>query len=210
MKRFNDYDYWRFSGYNSYFAVRCPRCGAEASVTIAPPEGEDADKKWLWHRGKIAFKCGGCGAIERKEPVIYRYTADAFCSDCERAFSADVTQIWRTESKAHIPCPRCGRMRLGAVRKIACDYYNSMVIKDGRDPHFGYELFYRGEFKGKLVWAINAEHLQYLIDYISADLRIDAPKRYGAKSQSDHLPTFMKIAKNRRATLKVLSKMRPR
>lgn len=48
-------------------------------------------------------------------------------------------------------------------------------------------------FYNKLVWALNREHLHYLMDYLSADLR--------GKSFSTY--TIMKTAKNRKGIVKV-------
>ena len=61
-------------------------------------------------------------------------------------------------------------------------------------------------FQGKPVWALNREHLAYLIDYLSADQR-EKPLGIPRKTQADHLPTFMKTAKNRERIVKLLKKM---
>ena len=52
----------------------------------------------------------------------------------------------------------------------------------------------------------NREHLAYLIDYLSADLR-EKPLGRAKKTQSDSLPTFMKTAKNRERIVKLLKKL---
>lgn len=63
-------------------------------------------------------------------------------------------------------------------------------------------------FYNKLVWALNWEHLHYLIHYLSADLREKPFSTYTImKTQADHLPTFMKIAKNRKGIVKALEKI---
>ncbi|MDR2153227.1 MAG: hypothetical protein LBO72_10430 [Helicobacteraceae bacterium] len=204
MKRFNDLSYWSFSAYGAYFAVVCPRCRKRAAAIVETGE----EKRRYWRYGdRIVFKCAECGAIETKESCNFRYTAYAFCNECNRPFSADVTQAIKIDSAARIACPKCGKFCHGVVRKIVRHCYSELVIKDGRDPHFGYELFYSAVFRGKLIWALNEEHLEYLINYISADLRVKSPNIDGYKLQSDHLPTFMKIAKNRRGILTVLRKM---
>ena len=50
------------------------------------------------------------------------------------------------------------------------------------------------------------EHLAYLISYLSADLR-EKPSGSPKKTQADHLPTFMKTAKNRERIVKLLKKL---
>lgn len=59
---------------------------------------------------------------------------------------------------------------------------------------------------GKPVWALNREHLAYLIGYLSAGLREKPPGR-AKMTQADHLPTFMKTAKNRERIVKLLRQM---
>lgn len=85
-------------------------------------------------------------------------------------------------------------------------------IRDAKDPYFRYSLYYQTSFKGKTVWAFNQEHLQYLIDYISADLRTVAfdfrERNKTMRSQSDFLPAFMKSAKNRDGISKLLTKLK--
>ena len=65
---------------------------------------------------------------------------------------------------------------------------------------------YKRQFQGKPVWALNREHLAYLIGYLSADLREKPPGR-AKMTQADHLPTFMKTAKNRERIVKLLKKL---
>ena len=59
----------------------------------------------------------------------------------------------------------------GAVHKTAQVSFCTAEIQDGREPWFGLELWFLTFFRGKPVWALNREHLIYLIDYLSADLR---------------------------------------
>lgn len=83
-------------------------------------------------------------------------------------------------------------------------------VRQGRDPYFHYPLYFRGGFRGKPVWALNREHLRYLIDYLSADLRAVPAghlERSGMRSQSDRLPAFMKSAKNREGMVKLLTRL---
>ena len=77
---------------------------------------------------------------------------------------------------------------------------------DGREPYFGLELWFLTSFQGKPVWALNREHLAYLIDYLSADLR-EKPSGSQKKTQADHLPTLMKTAKNRERIVTLLKKL---
>ena len=77
----------------------------------------------------------------------------------------------------------------GEVHKTAEAFSYIGEIRDGREPYFGLELWFLTSFQGKPVWALNREHLAYLIDYLSADLR-EKPSGSQKKTQADHLPTF--------------------
>ena len=80
-------------------------------------------------------------------------------------------------------------------------------IKGGREPFLGLELQLLTEYRGKLVWALNREHLTYLINYISADLREKPLYSNTIRTQADMLPAFLKTAKNRKGIIKCLEKM---
>ena len=96
-------------------------------------------------------------------------------------------------SGIQVKCPKCH----GA----------GVVTADDDNAYFRYlELWFLTSFQGKPVWALNREHLAYLISYLSADLR-EKPMGRAKKTQADHLPTFMKTAKNRERIVKLLKKM---
>ena len=94
----------------------------------------------------------------------------------------------------------------GKVHKTVEAFSYAAEINKGKEPWFGLELWFLTSFQRKPIWAINREHLTYLIDYLSADLR-EKPTGRRKKTQSDHLPTFMKTAKNRERIVKLLEKM---
>lgn len=94
----------------------------------------------------------------------------------------------------------------GEVHKTAEAFSYIGEIRDGREPYFGLELWFLTSFQGKPVWALNREHLAYLIDYLSADLR-EKPLGSPKKTQADHLPSFMKTAKNRERIVKLLKRL---
>ena len=94
----------------------------------------------------------------------------------------------------------------GEVHKTAEAFSYIADIQGGREPYFGLELWFLTSFQGKPVWALTQEHLAYLIDYLSADLREKPPGR-AKMPQADYLPTFMKTAKNRERIVKLLRKI---
>jgi DNA-directed RNA polymerase subunit RPC12/RpoP len=195
VKRFTDrpyYEFCTFALHDSGIAVRCPKCGGLALVTL-----ED-DTLWL--------RCTGCGERQQKSKYGQRYDVHAYCAECGRYFRTDLDDAKnRHFSKLHVACPHCGTLAAGDVHTTGCRWWTYGEIKDGKEPYFGCPLYYQENFRGNPIWAVNREHLQYMIDYIDADLRQEAP---GAKmTQSDHLPAFMKSAKNRSGIVKALRKM---
>jgi hypothetical protein len=103
-------------------------------------------------------------------------------------------------------CPYCGALNQGKVHSTEKNWWGYGAIEGGKEPYFGFPLYFQSAFGGKLIWAVNREHLQYLIDYLEADLR-EEPNNYRGMCQADHLPDFMKRAKNREGVVKALRKL---
>ena len=85
----------------------------------------------------------------------------------------------------------------GEVHKTAEAFSYIADIQKGRELYFGLELWFLTSFQGNPVWALNREHLA---------LR-EKPLGSQKKTQADHLPTFMKTAKNRERIVKLLKKL---
>ena len=74
--------------------------------------------------------------------------------------------------------------------------WDGAEIQGGKDPWFGLELWFLTSFQGKPVWALNREHLAYLIDYRSADLR-EKPSGSQKKTQADVYKRQVYISRGR-------------
>ena len=196
MKRIIDEPYFTYSAYNamtSGIQVKCPKCHGYGIVTT---DQENA-----------CFRCLCCGHNVSREQTIYRYDVHNCCKNCGRYYRVEIED----EERQHFPalrvvCPYCGTAMSGKVHKTAEGLLYAGEIRDGREPFFGMELWFLTSFQGKPVWALNREHLMYLIDYLSADLR-EKPSGRAKKTQADHLPTFMKTSKNRERIVRLLKKM---
>ena len=148
-------------------------------------------------------KCHGMGIVTADEGSAYFNQ----CKNCGRYYRVDIEETAKQHFSAlHVKCPYCGTMMSGEVHKTVEAFSYAAEINKGKEPWFGLELWFLTSFQGKPIWAINREHLTYLIDYLSADMR-EKPMGRGKKTQSDHLPTFMKTAKNRERIVKLLEKM---
>lgn len=112
-----------------------------------------------------------------------------------------------------VVCPKCGKagiVHFDKEHNVAIFQCEACYAKK-EIPYFQYALYFQACFRGKTIWALNREHLQYLIDFLSADIRTVQPDFYKIyktmHSQSDILPTFMKTAKNRDKIVKLLIKL---
>ena len=197
MKRFVDKHFFTYSAYTartSAINVKCPKCSGFGIVTI------DEEKAY--------FKCTECGGSCIKERKVYKYDVHNQCEGCGRYYRVDIIE----KDKQHfnvlnVNCPYCSYVMQGKIHKTEKAYSYTGEIKNACEPYFGYELWFLTSYDNKLMWAVNREHLVYLIDYLSADLR-EKPVGYKAmKTQSHSLPTFMKVAKNRKGIVKKLEKL---
>lgn len=164
--------------------VRCPRCGGLGMVTASETSAR--------------FCCGGCG-LERSRPRgERRCRVEGCCPRCGR--------YYRVELPGDPPfpvlntaCPHCGLVTPGRVqRAVSCPSIGE--VRGGREPFFGLELWFLARCGGGLVWALNREHLAWLIDYLSAGLRPGGSR----------LPGFLKSAKARRRVVRCLERMQRR
>ena len=196
MKRVIDKPYSTYcahSAVTSNIEVKCPKCGGLGIIS--------SDEK------TAVFKCTVCGSLAREECVAYRYHVANRCKSCGRYYRVPVaSERGRHFSILNVPCLYCGHIMPGEVLKKASALSCYCEIQNACEPFFGYELWFLAYYKNKPVWAVNREHLNYLIEYLSADLR-EKPAGYPMQNQADHLPAFMKAAKNREGLMKLLRKM---
>lgn len=197
MKRIIDKPYFTYSAataITSKIYVKCPKCYGLGMVT--------AD------RDTACFKCTSCGSSATKERKIYRYDVHNQCENCGRYYRIDITEKReQCFNMLHVTCPFCGYMMSGEVHKTAEKFTYLGEVKNACEPFFGFELWFLTFFRNKPVWALNRDHLAYLIDYLSADLREKPPEYQAMNTQAAHLPTFMKTAKNRDRIVKLLKMM---
>ena len=192
-----------YGAYNVYsvlkktgLCVACPRCGGMGLVT----SGE----------GQYRFQCTRCGHARTKRLGGYRFRVQNLCLSCGRYYNAPIHDPRQQAFPVlRVPCPYCGFMMPGRVEKTgqAVWYGGDGALRRGQDPIFGFDLWFLASLDGKPVWALNREHLSYLIGYLSAGLREKPFDRPGLRAESDALPAFMKRAKNRGRLVKRLKEL---
>ena len=196
MKRVIDETYGKYSVYTvleTGIDVKCPNCSKRGIVSM---------RDWIYK-----FECTNCNKSMKTDKIQYRYDVHNKCESCGRYYRVDITdEKQKNYPTLRVPCSYCGHVMQGKVQKTQKGYSGSFEhIEKGCEAVFGLELWFLSSFDSKPVWALNREHLVYLIEYLSADLREDPV--IGRRTQADHLPTFMKLGKNRDKIVKLLKDM---
>lgn len=197
VKRFVDEGYFKYTAYNAQkegLEVVCPDCGARAVVTA------DKDTAYL--------RCTKCALRKQQSLQAHVYRVEVLCSNCHRPYRVEVAKDNSSFKKLNVRCPHCDTLNQGEIHKSPdryCYAISSEVV-GGREPYFGLKLWYQISYQGKLIWAVNREHLIYMIDYLSAQLREKCPGP-AMRSQSDRLPAFIRSAKNRDRIVQLLKRL---
>lgn len=193
MTRFYDspWQYSTGSALQTGLMVKCPACGGPGAVT-ADLEG-------------FRFRCERCHKVMQKPRAVFRRKVENLCRSCGRYYRVHLPDEAGHFPVLRVPCPYCGHQMPGRVQQVPSGAYSNYGdVRQGREPYFGLELWFLSSFRGKPVWALNREHLAWLTGYLSAGLRERPPVGYLGRMQSDHLPSYMKTAKNRAGILKCL------
>lgn len=200
VKRFNDVKYHTFSFWTDTVVV-CPECGKAGIVHF--------DKEHY----TALFQCESCYIKKENVPCgNYVFEVTGQCTTTEKYFRMSIPDNKVHGQKIRVKCPYCEEFVIGNVSgKRSLKYIVFKGTRYAEDPFFHYPLYFQASFRGKRIWALNREHLQYLIDYLSADLRTvesDFHEKHNTmRTQSDMLPAFMKTAKNRDGIVKLLTKL---
>ena len=101
-----------------------------------------------------------------------------------------------------VKCEKCGNTENYRTRNIPQEW---KFESDGQpcDSYFGLPLWLIDNFRGNIFWALNYDHLEYLKNYITADIR-ERNNRIGW-TMVEKLPEWMKSGKNRIKLTKVIT-----
>lgn len=130
-----------------------------------------------------------------------------------------------------IKCPACSRKAVAVmqavgikgtyreptykmgVRRLLCPSCGLSKNVTAADSEV-YELWYTTGYRGRRLWAVNLEHLAFLIAWLSGEIRKSDMRfaghthpRFGDRIIAESLPKWMVLAKNRPGVLKCLRKM---
>ena len=196
MSRIVDKPYFTYSAYNaltSGIQVKCPKCHGAGVVTA------DDDNAY--------FRCLSCGHRMTQDRTIYRYDVHNQCKNCGRYYRVDIEDTAKQHFPVlHVTCPYCGTTMSGEVHKTAEAFSYIGEIRDGREPYFRVGTMVFDFISGKTCMGTQPRTSCLSDRYLSAGLREKPPGR-AKMTQADHLPTFMKTAKNRERIVKLLRQM---
>jgi hypothetical protein len=190
MKRFTQPAYSIYYFSDEIF-VKCPKCNGFAKVNITR-ESDYCYKKSL--------NCFECGFMTTKGWFGYWEGFIKFhCGFCGSKIEYSTKKPTKKLSKDMVfCCPRCKVTKRYPLKWYRCNFA-------GRDLYFGLELWLKISVKNQTLWAYNLEHLSYIKDYISSDLREDN-NRY-KYSIITNMPKWMKVAKNRDLLIKKINSL---
>ena len=125
--------------------------------------------------------------------------------------------LWDFLDEFWVVCPSCRQratVRRGNGVQLTCAQcgyietrtsVKQMRLGDAVDSYFHQQLWLQTECCGKLLWAYNPRHLQFLHDFVDAKLRNVGPP--GRRNLGNKLPKWMLLAKNREEVMKAIHKL---
>lgn len=123
------------------------------------------------------------------------------CAVCSKKAIAklDVDQ-----KKAQLFCTNCGTQRQTSTEVSPYGIKGNLRLAPHR--YFEVELWLQHPFKNEVFYALNGEHLDYLEQYIGADLREHKNRTHFTLLEK--LPKFYHEAKNRKGLLAIIQKLK--
>jgi hypothetical protein len=165
--------------------VRCPRCSARAAATSS----------------RVA--CSTCGFARTGDgPMAFGARATAVvqgrCGRCGRKATVE-RSVRGAISPVPVRCEGCGTVTRHGVLRMQ---YTGVP----ESPRFhGLDLWLQTPCEGRVLWAYDAAHLDFLERYVAAGLREQEP---GNASLASRLPAWIKSRKNRGTVTRGLKRLR--
>jgi len=176
----------------------------ENILVICPDCGEDAVVKNEYNYKRATLECNHCDLRKTGlDLMIYKAFVNIYCPVCTHPIRYEQGNLKKKPKNIQVRCDECDSSFQVKPKTEEC--LKSYVKEKGliHDKVFGCPYYFQENFRGKLFWARNREHLLEMENYISSDLRTRLPYRM---QMVERLPTFIKEAKNREAILKILQK----
>jgi hypothetical protein len=123
------------------------------------------------------------------------------CPSCE---NKAVAKAIIENNQVRLYCEHCGYNKQKSTE--ICISGTKGILEMPAHGYFDVELWLQASFKNEIFYAFNGEHLNYLENYISANLREHKDRSHFTLLEK--LPKFYHEAKNRGALLKIIQKLK--
>ncbi|MFI2741487.1 hypothetical protein ACG2LH_01995 [Zhouia sp. PK063] len=150
------------------------------------------------------LKCPNCFHSEKGRKETYLVELNCYCSHCATELNINIPNVNEKKENIAIKCPNCGETENYKPRNVKRQWTYPETEKPS-DSYFGLPLWLTKNFRGNIFWAFNYDHLEYLKDYISADLREKNGRTHW--TMVEKLPDWMKSGKNREKILKLINEL---
>lgn len=124
---------------------------------------------------------------------------------CPQCRQQAVAHIHNNDKEARLNCVHCGYSK-SASKLVQYADRKYAELKQAAHLYFNAELWLSYAFKGEVFWAYNPSHLTYIEQYVAAKLREQKDRTHFTLLEK--LPKFYHDAKNRKALLKIISKLK--
>jgi hypothetical protein len=194
MQRFKD-ENKRISYFEDEIFVACPKCEKRAVVT------KDNPKSYF---SKRTLKCPNCFHSQNGRKESFAIELKCHCSHCASELKVEMYDVNEKKETIAVKCSNCGKTENYTPRNISLE----RIYESPGNPtenYFGLPLWLNAHFRGNVFWAFNYEHLEYLKQYISAELREKNGRTHW--TMVEKLPNWIKSSKNRDKIVKLISEL---
>ena len=148
--------YCAYSAFTTGIQVKCPQVPWRGVVTA------DEDDAY--------FRCLSCGHQETRDRTIYRYDVHNQCKNCGRYYRVDIEDEAKQLLRLHVAVPIVEQPCRERFIRQRRHFPIVRRFRAARTPNSPGTVVLTS-FQGKPVWALNREHLAYLIGYLSAEFQ---------------------------------------
>ena len=182
--------------YSKEIFVECPQCSGRALV--------QKDGIGFWNDKSAKLCCTNCHYRQDQPRKYYDLEVKFYCSSCGTKVEQRIENVDRKKKSVAITCPSCS---------FSQAYRPCYIERTGRpvnattayDPVYKLPLWLAAEFKGRIFWAFNYEHLAHIKGQVAAKLRIKNKRPYA--TMLEKLPAWIISRKNRKGILKVIERL---
>jgi hypothetical protein len=178
--------------------VECPECTKRAVVIKKEPASYFSER---------ILKCPNCFYSLNRRHQSFAITLNCHCSHCAAPLNVSINNVNEKKESIAIRCSKCGKTENYEPRNKSHEWFFKNTGKPS-DGYFGLPIWLTGNFRGNNFFAFNYKHLDYLKQYIAAELRERNNRTHS--TMVEKLLVWIKSAKNRDKLLKLITDLEKR